>query len=71
MANRTVNGVTVNKGAYKGECARPVCKESPAVFNNRSTCKYYCRQCAFLINRNMTKDTLMGNEPLCVEVVDV
>jgi len=58
------------KGDLNDECNRTVCKEVPAFYYNHSTCKYYCRACAHLINDANRVDAmrLYGHE-LCTPVV--
>ena len=38
------------KGNYKCECNRTVCKNNDAEYYNHSTRKYYCEECADIIN---------------------
>lgn len=72
-----------NKGTWGGTCNRTACKsEEHARWYNRSTRKYYCEDCARLINRMnpegtighgivnpMNKfDSFEPGEPLCVFV---
>ncbi len=48
------------KGDFGGECNRTVCKHLNANWYNSSTRKYYCIECALLINRE-------NNQELCVK----
>jgi hypothetical protein len=59
------------KGDYLGPCNRTACHHLGAIFFNRSTQKYYCEACAYLINKANGEDCLRlyGNVDLCVEVI--
>jgi hypothetical protein len=44
------------KGAYNEYCYRSCCNNSGAIYRNKSNGKYYCSQCATLINEHSLKD---------------
>lgn len=56
----------MNKGYYKIECNRTVCKNKNAVFFNHSTLKYYCPNCAYEINKWAQDFKLEKGHELCV-----
>lgn len=59
------------KGDHKEECNRTVCSNSPAVYYNHSTRKYYCIECAELINRMNRADAFrMFGHDLCTLAFD-
>ncbi len=39
-----------DKGEENKECNRTACSNKPAIYYNHSTRKYYCVQCARMIN---------------------
>lgn len=41
----------IAKGNIHGECNRTVCKTKDAIYFNHSTLKYYCKDCADVINK--------------------
>ena len=58
------------KGLKNGNCNTSVCQKPGATFFNKSTRKYYCRECATEINYvEGRRDTLAlyGTELLCEE----
>ncbi len=50
------------KGVKHGNCNRTACQRPGATWYNKGTYKYYCRQCAYLINDNCD-----DGDPLCTE----
>lgn len=73
---------TFDKGTWGSTCNRTCCSEEHARWYNRSTRKYYCEDCARLINRHNPEgtigrgihnpinkfDSFEPGEPLCVFV---
>lgn len=58
----------LNKGLKGDECYRECCSNQPASFYNKSTWKYYCRECAEMLNHVNRRDALaLYNAPLCEE----
>ena len=54
------------KGDYKDQCNRTDCSNEPAIYYNHSTRKYYCKECALLINKYNHKDAhAMFGHDLC------
>lgn len=55
------------KGGPGNECARTICKNSPAIGYNRSTGMWYCRQCSDLLNEANKEDAFKTyNGPLVI-----
>jgi hypothetical protein len=40
-----------SKGGPGEECARTICKNRPAIGYNRSTGRWYCRDCSDILNK--------------------
>lgn len=59
----TGSPVLVDKGDLGGECNRSECFMAPAFWFNKSTKKYYCQHCAFMIN-----EAAPLNEVVCEKV---
>ncbi len=60
--------VKTNKGGKNGTCKRAVCNNKPANYFNHSTLKYYCSQCADLINTENAVDSMrMFGHELCTK----
>lgn len=57
------------KGHWNGDCNRTACNKSPASYYNHSTQKYYCKECALMINEHNRADAhrLYGHD-LCLHV---
>ena len=57
------------KGDMDDECNRTVCKNKGAVWFNHSTKKFYCSECAWIINDANKKEAMriFGHE-LCTLV---
>ncbi len=60
------NNEIIEKGQQGGKCNRSACNNDNAIYYNHSTRKYYCHDCAMLINRVNYYDSmrLFGHE-LC------
>lgn len=55
-------------GEYDGTCNRQSsCNNSHATWFNNSTRKYYCRECAYLINQANPEWLREYGEKICVE----
>jgi hypothetical protein len=54
------------KGEYNKECARTECDNGNAVYYHFSTQRYYCSECAMMLNNVNRKDSmeLYGHELL-------
>lgn len=65
----TITPEEVGIGVFGGACYRRACRKSPATWFNKSTEKYYCHECAMILNDvNDTTDARRLNMvPLCVE----
>ncbi len=58
----------VGIGIYGGACNRRVCRQSPATWFNKSTQRFYCHDCAMILNAENEADARrLGIHPLCVE----
>ncbi len=56
-------------GVYNGYCFRSSCQKEGATWFNRSTQKYYCRECAQILNEANKVDAMrLFGLDLCVEV---
>ena len=72
----TTNRVCVaEKGEKGGKCNRKACREDGAFWYNKSTLKYYCKECAFEIMSFPENKGLLVNEkdfshPYSVEWAD-
>lgn len=65
------NELVIDKGEYKGSCNRTSCQAPNSAFwFNHSTEKYYCAECADLINNANRADAyrLFGHELCTIEV---
>lgn len=51
-----------SKGLWKGACNRTACQKPGALYFNSSTRKYYCFDCATLINNDNPQ---LNGEDLC------
>lgn len=60
-------GMENQKGEYKGLCNRSACLKPGALYFNHSTRKYYCSQCAILINEANPESFKMYGRALCVK----
>lgn len=54
------------KGDYNGLCNRESCQKPPAIFFNQSTEKYYCPQCAKMINEMNPESYKLYGTQLCI-----
>lgn len=56
------------KGVFGGNCNRTICQQSGATWYNHSTRKYYCPNCAEMLNEDNRKDAMeiFGHE-LCTK----
>lgn len=64
------DGYPFDKGEYLGSCNRSACLRPSAIWYNHSTRKYYCRECAHLLNHDTFnhRDALrMYGHLLCTE----
>lgn len=59
------------KGDYNQECNRTACQNNEATFYNHSTKKYYCTDCATLINRVNPESQQMFGHPLCTKPLTI
>lgn len=48
-----------DKGLFKGSCNRTACQAAGAQFYNHGTYKYYCADCAILLNDTCIRNTWM------------
>ena len=56
------------KGDYNCECNRTACSNDDAIYYNKSTEKYYCEECAYVLNEHNRKDAIeMFGSDLCVK----
>lgn len=56
------------KGDFGGECNRTSCDNNHAYWFNHSTRKYYCQQCAEIINMYNKKEAIeMYGHDLCTK----
>jgi hypothetical protein len=57
------------KGDIKDECNRTSCSNKDARWYNHSTRKYYCSECAFLINKHNPEALSIYGHELCTIVL--
>lgn len=65
MKNKPHVNIPFTKGEFGKECNRTVCENKNAKWYNCSTQKYYCAECANLINRVNPEFTKENGFPLC------
>ena len=53
------------KGNKGGECYRTVCNRKDSYYYNKSTRKYYCQGCAYLINQGAKSYNIEHGVDLC------
>lgn len=58
----------IRKGEYRGACNRSACLAPGATWYNRGSMRFYCAECAAMLNHANRNDPFCQDEPLCHEV---